>query len=107
MIPERCARAAKAWGLTREIVLVGSGEPVFLPGHQDQTYPFRAHAEYVWLTDREKPGCVLAYDPKEGWTDFLPAVTEAQRVWEGVEGEGEGRPFGDLAKWLGKRRSRP
>ncbi|HEX5135683.1 MAG TPA: aminopeptidase P family protein [Planctomycetota bacterium] len=106
-IRNRRARAAKAWGLTREIVLVGSGEPVFLPGHQDQTYPFRAHAEYVWLTDREKPGCVLAYDPKEGWTDFVPAATEAQRVWEGASGEGEGVPLDGLAKWLKKRRSRP
>jgi len=105
-IRNRRARAAKAWGLTREIVLVGSGEPVFLPGHQDQTYPFRAHAEYFWLTDREKPGCVLAYDPKEGWTDFVPAVTEAQRVWEGLEGA-EGVPVDGLEKWLRKRRNRP
>jgi Xaa-Pro aminopeptidase len=107
MLRERRARAAKAWGLTREIVLVGSGEPVFLPGHQDQTYPFRAHAEYLWLTDREKPGCVLAYDPKEGWTDFVPAVTEAQRVWEGASGEGEGVPLDGLAKWLRRRAKRP
>jgi len=106
MLKERRARAAKAWGLTREIVLVGSGEPVFLPGHQDQTYPFRAHAEYFWLTDREKPGCVLAYDPKDGWTDFVPAVTEAQRVWEGAGG-GEGVPADGLAKWLKKRGRRP
>ncbi len=106
MLQDRCARAAKAWGLTREIVLVGSGEPVFLPGHQDQTYPFRAHAEYMWLADREKPGCVLAYDPKEGWTDFVPAVTEAQRVWEGASGA-EGVPAEGLAKWLRKRAKRP
>ncbi len=105
-LAERRARAAKAWGLTREIVLVGSGEPVFLPGHQDQTYPFRAHAEYFWLTDREKPGGVLAYDPKEGWTDFVPAVTEAQRVWEGASGA-DGVPLDDLAKWLKKRGKRP
>jgi Xaa-Pro aminopeptidase len=106
MLKQRRARAAKAWGLTREIVLVGSGEPVFIPGHQDQTYPFRAHAEYFWLTDREKPGCVLAYDPKEGWTDFVPAVTEAQRVWEGAPGD-EGVPVSGLEAWLRKRRNRP
>jgi Xaa-Pro aminopeptidase len=106
MLQERCARAAKAWGLTREIVLVGSGEPVFVPGHQDQTYPFRAHAEYMWLADREKPLCVLAYDPKEGWTDFVPAVTEAQRVWEGASGA-EGVPAEKLALWLKKRKGHP
>ncbi len=105
-LKERRARAAKAWGLTREVVLVGAGEPVFLPGHQDQTYPFRAHAEYIWLTDREKPGCVLAYDPREGWTDFVPAVTEAQRVWEGAGGA-EGVPVDGLTKWLKKRGRRP
>lgn len=116
-IRNRRARAAKAWGLTREIVLVGSGEPVFVPGHQDQTYPFRAHAEYMWLADRERPGSVLAYDPKEGWTDFVPVVTEAQRVWEGAPasaeasagkpGEGEGVPADKLAAWLRKRKGRP
>ncbi len=106
MLERRRARAAKAWGLTREIVLVGAGEPVFLPGHQDQTYPFRAHAEYFWLTDREKPGGVLAYDPREGWTDFVPAVTEAQRVWEGALGAG-GVPVDGLATWLKKRGKRP
>ncbi|MFI5401980.1 MAG: aminopeptidase P N-terminal domain-containing protein [Planctomycetota bacterium] len=106
MLEKRRARAAKAWDLTREIVLVGAGEPVFLPGHQDQTYPFRAHAEYFWLTDREKPGGVLAYDPREGWTDFVPAVTEAQRVWEGASGA-EGVPLDGLAKWLKKRGKRP
>ncbi len=106
-LKDRRAKAAKAWGLTREIVLVGAGEPVFLPGHQDQTYPFRAHAEYFWLTDREKPGCVLAYDPREGWTDFVPAATDLQRVWEGAPGEGQGVPLKGLEKWLKKRRQRP
>jgi Xaa-Pro aminopeptidase len=106
MLRDRRARAAKAWGLTREIVLVGSGDPVFVPGHQDQTYPFRAHAEYIWLADREKPGCILAYDPREGWTDFVPAVTEAQRVWEGASGA-EGVPADKLAAWLRRRKGRP
>jgi Xaa-Pro aminopeptidase len=106
MLRERCARAARAWGLTREIVVVGAGEPVFVPGHQDQTYPFRAHAEYFWLTDREKPGCVLAYDAQEGWSDFVPPVTEAQRVWEGASGA-EGVPIEGLAAWLEARKGRP
>ena len=105
-LKDRRARAAKAWDLKREIVLVGAGEPVLLPGHQDQTYPFRAHAEYFWLTDREKPGGVLAYDPKDGWTDFVPAVTDAQRVREGAIGAG-GVPLDGLAKWLKKRGKRP
>jgi Xaa-Pro aminopeptidase len=106
MLKQRRDRAARAWGLTREIVLVGAGEPVFIPGHQDQTYPFRAHAEYFWLTDREKPGGVLAFDPKEGWTDFVPAVTDAQRVWEGASGA-EGVPLDKLEAWMKKRKKRP
>jgi len=106
MLEERRARAVKAWGLTREIVLVGSGEPVSIPGHQDQVYSFRAHAEYFWLTEREKPGCVLAYDPEEGWTDFVPVATEDQRVWEGA-GAPEGVPADGLQQWLAKRRGRP
>jgi Xaa-Pro aminopeptidase len=105
-LEDRRARAAKAWNLDREIVLVGAGEPVVLPGHQDQTYPFRAHADYFWLTDRDKPGGVLAYDPRQGWTDFVPAVTEAQRVWEGAPGA-EGVSLEKLGSWLRKRKACP
>ena len=42
-----------------------------------------AHAEYFWLADLECPGGVIAFDPKSGWVDFVPEVTEAERVWEG------------------------
>ena len=46
-----------------EIVLVGAGEPIHVPGRADITYPFVAHSEYYWLTDRNRPGGVLAFDP--------------------------------------------
>ena len=34
-------------------------------------HPFRAHSEYLYLTDRERPGGVLAFDPGEGWVEFV------------------------------------
>jgi hypothetical protein len=46
-------------------------------------YPFRSHSEYLYLTDRERPGGVLAFDPHEGWVDFVTAVTRDERLWEG------------------------
>src|SRR5512134_1947821 len=82
-LDRRRARAAAAWDLGDEIVLVGSGEPVPLPGGADQTYPFRPHAEYYYLADRARPGCVLAFDPREGWVDFVPETTEKEKVWVG------------------------
>ncbi len=101
----RRERCAAAWALSDEIVLVGAGEPIGIPGGADQTYPFRAHAEYYYLTDRNEPGCVLAFDPRDGWRDFVPEVTDAQRLWEGRDESG-GEPLGGLAGWLAARRGR-
>ena len=51
-------------------MLVGAGDRIPVPGRGDLTYPFRAHSEYLYLTDRERPGGVLAFDPHEGWVYF-------------------------------------
>lgn len=105
-LEQRRERAASAWALTDEVVLVGAGEPVSIPGGQDQTFPFLAHTEYVWLADREVAGAVTAFDPKSGWVDFVPVVTEAERVWEGKE-QTPGTPLAELPAWLAARRGRP
>jgi Xaa-Pro aminopeptidase len=104
-LERRRARVAAAWDLKDEVVLVGAGEPISIPGGQDQTYAFLSHSEYFYLADRECVGGVVAFDPKEGWTDFVPDVTEDERVWEGRT-EVEGTPLSGLAAWLGARRGR-
>jgi Xaa-Pro aminopeptidase len=98
-----------AWNLVGEIVLVGAGSPVTIPGRRDRTYPFHAHLEYLYLTDRERPGGVLAYDPREDWVDFVTPVTRQERLWEGAaDGEPGGTtPIEELAGWLDKREGRP
>ena len=105
---ERRRRAAvEAWGLRDELALVGAGMPIPVPGRADRTYPFRAHSEYLYLTDRERPGGVLAFDPAEGWVDFVAPVTDEERLWEGAPlGEIEGVPVGNLAGWLEARTGR-
>ncbi len=86
-LERRRAAAADAWQLRDEIVLVGAGDPIHVPGRADITYPFVAHSEYYWLTDRNRPGGVLAFDPGEGWFDFPAPVTVADRLWSGVADE--------------------
>jgi Xaa-Pro aminopeptidase len=99
---------AEAWGLASEVVLVGAGELVPVPGRGDRMYPFRSHSEYLYLTDRERPAGVLAFDPHEGWVDFVTAVTRDERLWEGAsDDEQEGRPRTELTGWLAERRGRP
>jgi len=102
----RRGRVAAAWALHDEVVLIPAGEPVPILGGADQTYPFLSHAEYFWLTDHEAPGAVIAYDPKAGWTDFVPETTEAERVWEG-RGDAPGTPYSRLEGWLAERTGRP
>ncbi len=107
LLEARRRRAAEALGLQDEILIIAAGEPVGIPGGMDQTYPFLAHAEYFWLTDRDEPGAVLAYDPKDGWVDFVPEVTERERVWEGRDENEPGTvPTRDLPGWLAARRGR-
>ena len=99
--------AIAEWGLVDEVVLVGAGEPIGVPGRGDRTYPFHAHSEYYYLTDRNRPGGVLAFDPHDGWFDFVVEVTEEERLWSGaVSGAVEGVPASQLPVWLGARRDR-
>ncbi len=105
-VAARRVRVAQAWALADEIVLIGAGERIVIPGTGDQSYPFRSHPEYFYLTDRECPGAVLAFDPEAGWTDFVPDVTERERIWEAGT-QAEGTSIGLLGAWLAARRSRP
>jgi len=93
-LSRRRVAVAAAWNLTDGFVVIGAGEPLPIPGRYDNTYPFRSHSEYFYLTDRERPGGVLAFDPKEGWSEFLAPVTRDELVWSGTEGAREGVPDG-------------
>ena len=97
-----------AWNLCDEVVLIGAGERVPVPGRGDRMYPFRADSEYLYLTDRERPGGILGFDPHEGWVDFVTPVTRDERLWEGArDEEKDGRPASELDGWLAARRGRP
>lgn len=109
MTPEiqaRRDRVAKAWDAKDAVVLIGAGERILIPGTGDQMYPFRSHPEYFYLTDQECPGAVLAFDPADGWTDFVPDVTEKERVWEAGT-QAEGTSIAELGAWMAARRGRP
>ncbi len=102
----RRAAAARAWDLDDEIVLVSAGSLISQPGKADRVYPFIPHSDYFWLTDRVRPDSVLAFDPQEGWVDFVPPVSRDERVWEGGT-ETEGVDVAGLAAWLDGRSGRP
>jgi Xaa-Pro aminopeptidase len=107
-LERRRSAVAGDWNLAREVVLIGAGEPVHIPGRADLTYRFRSHSEYRYLTDRERPGGVLAFDPGEGWVDFVVPVSRDEKLWEGAdEGDADGVPIDRLEAWLGQRRGRP
>jgi Xaa-Pro aminopeptidase len=92
------------WGLTPEVVVIGAGDPIPIPGRGDVTYPFRAHSDYYYLTDRDRPGGVLAFDPQEGWLDFRPPIDARAVVWLGPSAdEWEGPTTDALGDWLRSR----
>lgn len=87
--------------------MVGAGVPVPLPEVSDQTYPFRAHSEYFYLTELECPRGVVAYDPQDAeWLSCVPVVTEAERVWEG-RAQPPGATLDQFETWLALRHHRP
>jgi Xaa-Pro aminopeptidase len=106
-LERRRRAAAEQWQLDDQVVLIGAGDTIPVPGRGDRTYPFRAHSEYLYLTDRERPGGVLAFDTHEGWVDFVAPVTRDERLWEGAADEPEGVPVAELAAWLEPRKGRP
>jgi Xaa-Pro aminopeptidase len=105
---QRRRRAVAArWELNGELVLVGAGQPIGIPGRGDVTYPFRSHSEYYYLTDRNRPGGVLAFDPADGWHDFEAPVTDAERLWSGApNAEPAGATTAELSDWLAARADR-
>jgi Xaa-Pro aminopeptidase len=107
-LERRRAAAADAWDVRDAVVLVAAGAEIPVPGRGDRTYPFRAHSEYLYLTDRERPGGVLAFDPAEGWIEFVSPVTSEELLWTGLEGDREGvpegtRPLDELKAWVRDR----
>ncbi len=98
---------AAAWDLDDAIVLISAGELISRPGRADATYRFEAHTEYYYLTDRNRPHGVLAFDPAAGWVDFVAPVTADDRLWSGAPAAGpEGPTTDDLEAWLRQRRAR-
>ncbi len=102
--------AAAAWRDLDAVILVHAGQPVPIPGGADQTYPFRPHTEYTWLADRWRAGGVLAFDPRDGWHDFVAPVSIDEVVWEGASPDDPaaagGLPLAQLGDYLGRRRDR-
>jgi Xaa-Pro aminopeptidase len=106
-LQRRRSAVAEAWQLSDEVVLIGAGEPIPVPGRGDPTYPFRAHSDYYYLTDRDEPGGVLAFDAQEGWVDFYPPIDPSAAVWLGRPTEApDGPTTEDLGAWLAKRGTR-
>jgi Xaa-Pro aminopeptidase len=107
-LERRRREVAALWSLSDEVVVIGAGEPIAVPGRGDRAYPFRAHSEYLYLTDRERPSGVLAYDPETGWDDFVNPISRTERLWEGaMSASDEGQPLAELDDWLARRSGRP
>jgi len=107
-LERRRTAVTAAWNLDSGVVLVAAGDEIPVPGRGDRTYPFRAHSEYLYLADRERPGGVLAYSPVDGWVEFVAPVTAEELLWSGLEGDREGVPDGtralaELDAWVGGR----
>lgn len=83
-----------------DLVLFFCGEPIQKPGGLDQTYDFLPHPEYLWLTGSRRAGGVVAYSQMEAWLDFVPAISDAERIWEGAQETAFGRDFGEFEAWL-------
>ena len=104
-LERRQREVAEAWSLeSGQAVVVGSGAPIHVPGRADRTYRFHAHSEYLYLTDRERPRAVLAFDPDDGWSDFVPTPTVEEHLWSGAPAAAPGLSTDELPGWLEARK---
>ncbi|MEM8757824.1 MAG: M24 family metallopeptidase [Planctomycetota bacterium] len=102
----RRARAAEALRVREDLVLIGAGIPIPVPGGMDRLHPFRPHPHYIWLAGHGHAGGAIAYDPADNtWTDFVPPTTSAGRIWEGAA-DAPGEPLEGLRPWLAERAGR-
>ena len=98
---------AAQWQDRDEVVLVAAGELILKPGRDDMAYRFDAHSDYFYLTDRNLPGGVLAFDPADGWVDFRSPVTVEDRLWSGAGNDDvDGPTTEQLPAWLAARSTR-
>jgi Xaa-Pro aminopeptidase len=106
-LERRRAAVAAQWQDREEVVLIAAGELIRRPGRDDLAYRFDAHSDYFYLTDRNQPGGVLAFDPADGWVDFSAPITVEDRLWSGAAGDGGDGPTVDrLPAWLAGRAAR-
>lgn len=105
-IQQRRSEIEKIWGLSDEIVLINAGKPLSIPGGADQTFEFRVHPDFRWLAGYDEADCVLAYDPRAGWTEFVHQITDSERVWESDRPQRPGTPVSELSQWLQARQGR-
>ena len=82
------------------LVLISSGDAITKPGGLDQTYPFLPHPEYYWISGLRRPWGAVAYSKQDGFVDFVKPVSFEERLWEGVEGDVEGRNIAELETWI-------
>jgi Xaa-Pro aminopeptidase len=82
------------------VAVVGAGSLLPVPGRADRTYRFYSHSEYLYLAGRERPDAVLAFDPEEGWFDFVPRPTAQELLWSGAPAAAPGIPAEELPGWL-------
>lgn len=102
---DRASRALVEAGAGDTLVLVGSGEPIPVPGGLDREHPFGAHPHYFWLCEQDCPGAVMAWDAVDGWRHFAPQLPPALKVWEG-DVSWAGEPIAEFGAWLSARRCR-
>lgn len=79
-----------------DIVVVKAGDPIQVPGGHDQTYQFRPHPDYYWLTGNRREAGISAYSKKDGWVDFVKPISRSERIWEGIEEEISGKNINEF-----------
>jgi hypothetical protein len=107
-LERRRAELAAAWSLTRRSCSSARARRSRCPAAGTvRTRSARTRSTCISPTASGRGG-VLAFDPAEGWVDFVVPVSREEMLWEGASPDAAGgAPDAELGRWLEVRFGRP
>lgn len=108
-ISARQEKVSRTWSSmisNDDLVLIGAGSEVGVPGGLDQVFQFKAHPDYYWLTGHQRSGGVVCFSKQDGFVEFQRSLSLEEKLWEGGREEAPtGKALSELESYVSQFKS--